>query len=683
MSDYKVEDVARWDKLREEYFNQNKDGLEKFRDYARIFAGDTRDLELQVERKFNVRGVVAANHINLNTRVSRANLFHHNPTFIATPPTSFATRVFTPSLARVETVLLNDWAIEVNLYDEMRRALIDGLLGPKMVMKLGYAADVGVDTDMVAREQEHAQREDRAFVTGAGRPRVMRMDLHSTHVAQHTRTLALIQSGDIQLPAAQVKKLREHIEEHRDMASEFGERPTETVREETIFCKRRNPMKTFGDFEADTLQERTWVGEALVRRVDEVKADPRYRPGVRRLVEPVDFAAVEDLTGQLDKADRRGSRDGPYEMTIVYEIVDLKKNQVITYAHNSKEPLRVVPYSLARILPSGPFIETSFLENPLTGRGVPLPSAYEAHQMAATVLETLIIVGAKRAVPKLGLLAGVLSSDEIEEWRNGSVGAVIQLANLPNGLKVSDVIMDMPTPKLDPQVFAAADRQKAAIAQHSGLGEGRSMSGDNSELATEVAVREQAADALSEDTMATVDNFLGQIGRGALRLMRKFKTPAQVAEIAGDEALKHWPPGGFADRDIVNDRGVDIVPGSSRRKNSAMKMKSIVEGYSIIAKDPLVPAELRVAMLSELFDALGITTVDWDSIQKQMQMMQLAELQGGGGGQAQPGAEGEGGNAAVSDRSGRRGETPGAGEASGAAQGAANVGGGRAGRGAR
>ncbi|MCR4294764.1 MAG: hypothetical protein NUW21_04470, partial [Elusimicrobia bacterium] len=602
-----------------------------------------------------------------------------NPTVLVETPSLFPSKVFTNDLARCETGLLNDWAKETGMYREMRRVLLDGLLGPRMVIKVGYSADIAVDEALVLSERAHAQAEDRAFLANHGRPRVSNMDLHSVHLEQHERAIELAESGDVPVTAAVLERMKYHAEEHRTRAAKLGEQPKEMIRNESIFFKRRSPLRFFYDWEADSASERAWVGEAVVRRVAEVKADGRFNYKARMAVQPTDLSIIGELTNQFDKKTESAGGDAPAERCVLYEIIDLVNRKVITYAHDATEPLRVVDYKLANILPSGPYIDECFLEGPLTDRGVAPPTAYEAHQQAVTVLETLIIVAAKRAIPKLALKGGIMTDEEIDAYENGPPGAIIHLKNMGSQMKISDVLEDMPTPQISAEVFMAADRQRRLIEQHSGLGTPKAAGGDKSQTATESAAREQSSDTLIEDMGSVVEWMGEQAGKYAVRLFRKFYRADRVADIVGEAALEYWPEGGFADKDILNDRGVQIMPGSSRRNNSAIQMKSLTEVYGILAQDPMIPAELKVDVLARLLDAAGVFGIDLDSVKKQMIMLQLQQIQGGGadaGGAAGP-DQGEGGNAAVKDRAARRGEAPSDGDQAGRSQGAANVGGGR------
>src|SRR5262245_13426606 len=87
-----------------------------------------------------------SNVMHLATRVFRSDLYWRNPRFTVKQP-ALNRVIFTPTLARIEAGLLNDWADETNLYLHMRRAILDGALGPYGVLKMTYNEEIDADVD--------------------------------------------------------------------------------------------------------------------------------------------------------------------------------------------------------------------------------------------------------------------------------------------------------------------------------------------------------------------------------------------------------------------------------------------------------------------------------------------------------------------------------------------------------
>ena len=127
-------------------------------------------------------------------------------------------------------------------------------------------------------------------------------------------------------------------------------------------------------------------------------------------------------------------------------------------------------------------------------------------------------------------------------------------------------------------------------------------------------------------------------------------------------------------RDILMDRGVTVIPGSSRRNDSAIEAKNLQEAFMAVAPltGTLVPPELTTELLRRYMEANGVYGLDYEGMmqyQTQQAMLQGKDPMSGGAGdpEEQPGAE------PGADRSSENTEPS---EAS-RAQSAANVGGGR------
>jgi hypothetical protein len=127
----------------------------------------------------------------------------------------------------------------------------------------------------------------------------------------------------------------------------------------------------------------------------------------------------------------------------------------------------------------------------------------------------------------------------------------------------------------------------------------------------------------------------------------------------------------------VNDRGVLLVPGSSRRSNSAVEQKMLEEAYTIIAADPTVDPAFKMEILERLFESLGIYGLDFAGAKQRMEAAQMAaqmdSMTGEGGGEPGGPQNAPGGPQA---RPPRRSESQGT-RPDDAMQGRANTGGGR------
>jgi len=657
-----------------------------FQRFAKWFAGDMSDVEKDVRKLYRLQGgVTLVNMLNLVTRQTRADMFFRSPTFLVSPTEPFGPTKMTPELAHHETRLLNDWKEDANLFHEGRKCITDMLLSHIGVMKVGYSADVAVDYDLVESQRILAQTENDMIVAGRY-PRVKPDDVNRVHLESHRAYLSAIERGDIPATKAVKNYLIKHIEKHEQIEQkQGGDRPTETIRNERVYARRVNPLRFYYDLWAESPSEREWVGEAFLRPMSQVNNDERYDKSARLAVQAAEVSEINDARLSSQLRDDHKPQD---PMVLIYEIIDLRRKKIITYAQGASKPLRVVPYAMADILPSGPYITASFAEHPLDDIGIAPPKVYEGHQLAATLLASISTQVAKRMIPKTVFAAEAITPEEIEEIKKGLPAGLIPLRRMRQGQSINEVIQNLPLPQLPQELFHMEDRHRRAVEQYSGLGSARAGGGDFSRTATASAIISESSSSLSEDLVSVVDDFLSRIGRAVLRIMRRYYSPALVGELIGEAAIMAWPPV-WTKRDILNDKNAIVVPGSTKRKNTAVDQKMLIEFYGLAQADPNIDPFVKAQLVKRICDAAGLFGLNFEGMDKNVLvqtvlqdpqlLMTILQTAMQNGLLPTPGPDkSEGGPATRPARRARDGAQ----ESSGVQGGTANVGGGRVSTGA-
>lgn len=620
-----------WDDFRNESWKHRRVPLQQYVKYCRWYRSEfteTGDLAARSPRlPKDWRGTLA-NMTNLVTRVMLSELFFHLPRFVVRP-TGSLNGMFTPQLAKVESQLLNIVARDINLYRQARRALLDGLLGPEMILKVGYTGRLVIDQELITKQREVADEENQLLFTVGRNPRAKADDLHSVHIEQHEQALALAERGVQPLPQKKLEYLKKHIEMHKKELP--GERPTETVRNDSVFCVRQSPLNYFYDPWADDPLDREWVGSRYIRRIEDIQAEAKdndYSPAAVAALHPIQSKWLKEqhLPWMVTE-----TTDTPDQYTMLYEILDLTTGNLILYADGGKVPLTVKPWGLLSILPSGPYIDNSFIVDPFEGYGVAPPAIYEAHQIAATYLAAVNTKTVMRSSPKLGYNAQYIHKDEIANLKKFEIAGIFPFENLQPGMKVSDLMFQIPPAAIPDQNLAMEALHRRMIEQLAGPGSAKLSGGDFAKTATASAIIGESTTNLSEDMSSVVDNWMGDVGDRLLRIVRLLYTKARVGEMVGQDGLRYWP-WMWAERDIVNSRGVSVVSGSSRRNNSAVEQKLLSEVYGMVAPDPEFPATFKMELMSRLLDGMGLQGFDLDGLtenaikQRLMQQM-MAQMQ--------------------------------------------------------
>ncbi len=629
-----------WDKQIESARHRDMaNALDNYVRYSTWFGGDMGDIADDVKKSLKCKDkeVVSVNLTSLAIRQARASMFYRAPTAMVRPVEGFgATTKFTPALAKLETRLLNDWTEEADLFLTGRRTITDGLMGPYMVMKVGYSAQIDVDHEAIELERENARMEDLEHYTLNKKPVMSPKDLHKVHLDQHRMTLDQAIKGTIQMSDAQLAYLKKHIKKHEEALTKTGEQQVETIRHARVYANRVNPTSVFFDPWADSFSTITWVGQHFIKLIDEVEADTRYtkegRENLRETCRKYESPFVMEITAPLN-----GNTEARY--CRIFEIVDLRERQVITYAEGSEVPLWVRPYALADILPSGPYIFASFMEHPLQDIGIPLPKIFESHQRAACFLASLNMQVARRSLPKMVYSSDSLTPQEIQKVAEGAAAGLIPLKNLSKGNRIADLFVQVPTLEIPMANFGLEASHKNSIEQLSGLGSAGMAGGDFSKTATASEVARESTNGLSEDFASVLDDFLQRVYRAVLRLMRRFYPPELVAALVGEQALEIWPEE-WSTWEIVQDKGASIVPGSSKRKNEAVQQSMIMKAIEVIVGLPALQTNvaLQIDLAGRLFDSMGLYGIDLEGAMKVAQMQQAVQMVQANTPQVPPGA---------------------------------------------
>ena len=682
--------VAFWQQEIMACAKRNAVPMQAFTRFSRWYGGNVMDLidpDASPNLEFEWQQALG-NMVPFVTDTSIADMFFRAPRFSVRCPFGQERGVFTQGLARCETGLVNDQIQQVGYFRRARRRLLDARLGPFGVLKITYDRDVAVDFEAVEEQRAQANMENQnLIVLGPGTPGKPTMDahedqIHSVHIEAHEELYAQMQRGIIAVPKSVKRFLRKHIELHEAMR--HTERPTETIRDASLVVRRVNPLSIAYDITVDDIADARWWSEDYLARKIDVMANENYDATARREVASVADRWMNGMIPMPRGIPTPGSFDTADELVRIYEVIDLVDNVVREFAEGSSLMLRERPYTMRSIQPSGPYSILMFRPDVFEAAGVPPPTTWVAEQAAATAIDTAITSAAIESCRARGAYnSSLINADTMEKMREAPTGSWVPVEGIGPEMDMAKAFSLVPEVQVPDQAFGALARLQAGIQQRSGLGAQKLLGGDRSDSATEAAIVAGASDALSEDQASVVDDASSYDGKMMVRIMRKTYPKSKVIETVGMQ-LGQWWPDFWADRDIVNDRGVEVVPGSSRRRNTAIDTKLTLELMNGMASLPAMSTmagqTLLLEMARRVAEDQGINGLDYDAIIAEMQMQQA--MAGGGG---PGGAEGDGEEA---EETGSASQEEDAGEgaresemtepsAAGQLQAAANVGGGR------
>lgn len=607
---------------------RNQAEIDRYVRFCNWYRGNLTDL-IDPDSTPNMDAMWQASLDNMHTFVTDAaiaQMFFRNPRFsIRTPAQGWG--IWTSGLARVEAAMLNDTIEQIGYFRRARRRLLDARNGPYGILKITYDCDMVVDMETIEQAREEAAAENKAFMLG--RPKEMEANerqIHSAHIDKHRELIAMAERGEVMVPKSALKYLRKHVKIHEAMRT--SETPTETARDAQIVVRRVSPLDWYYDVTVDDIADARWFTHTYLMRKVDALANERFSKKSR--------AALADSPDRWVRAGvtmprglpSTGTFDNSDTMVRVYEVFDRVEGMIREFFEGGEEMADQREFTLRSVQPSGPYSVLMFKPDPLEAAGISPPIAWAAEQHADVRLQSAIVSAAIEGSRARGVFdKNSIAPEKVEEIINGPAGVWFPV-NLPPNKDIKDVMVAAPAVEITEQTLLVRSDVRGRISQSSGLGSQRTLSGDKSGSATEAAITSGAADAISEDQAAVLDDASAYDGKMIVRLTRKCLTKAQVVEVVGPEAAKFYPET-WADRDIVNDRNVYVVPGSSRRRSTDVQSKLTTDFLLGLAPLPAMQTPEGQSLILEgarrIADDMGLAGLDWDAVdgaQKAMAMLQ-------------------------------------------------------------
>jgi hypothetical protein len=608
--------------------------LKDFTRYKKWFRGDFADIDLRMK----VEQVYDVNMVALVAKSRMAHLFFNSPRVVVRSIPGRGT-----DLADVETSVVNDVFLESDFWTVGRRVFMDAFLAPYGVFKVGYSADVVADPEFIEKQRERAHNENMRIASGQ-RIRLSSDDYDAIHLESHDAVLELANTGELELDEKGMKRIKKHVQAHRDQQREKGEeRVKETLRGEKAFITRVKPSCFAYDIWADSWPEVSWAGEMKLRILDDVKESTRFSGS---FIKDLKGTTPERISDKLGISLYKG-RDG-IDRILTWDLLDLRRGKVVTIVDGPTtdkqkraedmydDPIREEDYTFKDILPSGPYLPFSFTIDPDHLHGISQVKFWEKQQEVLTVLHTVETETAKRQIPRMVVNSEYLDDQEMEDIKKGLIALVVSLKNMPEDGDVKKVIQQLESPEVNPQTFAIAEKAAQLIAQLSGMGTTRLAGGDRSRTATASALIDESIGALTGFDGVSVDKIVGKVASYVLRIVRYLYDPVTVARSFGAKALELWPQE-FSVSQILDDRGVEIVVGSMRRETTSIQQKLMGDLYAMASQDPAVPPTVRLMLLDYILrlSNANVSLTDFvrnASDEPMPQQEGVAQETGGGGG---------------------------------------------------
>ncbi|MBO4228019.1 hypothetical protein [Bradyrhizobium neotropicale] len=234
---------------------------------------------------------------------------------------------------------------------------------------------------------------------------------------------------------------------------------------------------------------------------------------------------------------------------------------------------------------------------------------------------------------------GALEQTDKDALATASPFSVTEVNALATGEKLTDKLMAVPVPGLDPNLYETetvfADIQRSVGVQAANLG------GTSGDTATESSIAEHSRDVTNASDVDDLDTMLSALSRAMGQLMLTEISKDTVIEIAGPGAV--WPDLPPTREQIVKDLILEIEAGSSGRPNNAAVLANYERAMPWLSLLPGVnPAPLAKKGLQALDIDADDTFVEGAPSIQALNQMAGRNMHAGGGPNAPENQGGQG-----------------------------------------
>lgn len=338
------------------------------------------------------------------------------------------------------------------------------------------------------------------------------------------------------------------------------------VHEDRPYIERVDPFDMYVDPEATCMDDARWIAQRIIRPIEDVKADKRYKEGIRRKV-----SADATVRSEWLSQDERKRMDSDIDRVTVYEFYDLKAGTVCAFTEGASDFLidpRPMPYAFGH-----PF---EFIGNyEIPGDFYPMGDLemIEGVQQELNKTRSQMMNHRKKYGRKYLFRASALSPEGREGLESNYDNVAIEVVD--DNMPLQDIILPVPITPMSSDLYQYSDIVEADIDRISGVNEyGRGGSSEMKRTATEAAMIQDAANARSADKLAVIEVSIGRIASKVLALAQQYMTGTQVARIIGSESQQLWIE--FSYEDIAGEFDFSVEGGSTQPQNETFRRQQAI-----------------------------------------------------------------------------------------------------------
>jgi hypothetical protein len=344
--------------------------------------------------------------------------------------------------------------------------------------------------------------------------------------------------------------------------------PNYEVLEDHPVVVRVSPFDMFIDPEATSLRDATWICQRLVRPLEEVRKDKRYKQSVRR-----NLSATAATTAGLehDQFGTKRPKNDDVKRVVLYEFYNLEANTFCVFADGSHDYLlepTAIPFTFGH-----PFVQLRNYDVP--GDFYPLGEIEPICNLQEELNETRtqLLNHRKKYARKFLAYRNSLGPEAQAALRSTKDGEVILLDD--NNVPLNNAIVPLQQISLQGELYNMTSAIHQDIERVSGVNE--YMRGNAPQIrrtATEAAILQDAAAARAADKLEIVETAAARVGMRMVQLAQEFLTTEQAARIVNPNGQISWVQ---FDRDsIQGEYDFEVEAGSTMPRSDSIQRQDAI-----------------------------------------------------------------------------------------------------------
>lgn len=382
------------------------------------------------------------------------------------------------------------------------------------------------------------------------------------------------------------------------------------------WVQRVDPENFLVPFGVRTLQEAPWADHIIIRSLDDLKKDIKYKN-------------TSELSGtHIDNAFSTNARSEFFqrmseEMDLVemHEIRDAKYREIVTVVNGETGGIIRGPVEDPLQIEGLPFVDIVFNEDPEYYWAPSDAAIMEPQQLEINETRTQTMLHRRVSLIKFLVQEGAISEVEISKMFSEGVAPVVRVKGDPRSA-VHAVQPHIPIDQIQWAEVIRSDTREM-------IGLGRNQLGESSrssrQTATESQIVQQAHDIRLGERRDIIADAITEIMRKVNQVIFKYWSKPQTVRVVGVDASVYWID--YQIDEIVGEYDVKIDVESLVPHTKALKRQEIMQLIQALGKNPNANIDYLMKQLVREFDYLDAVKILPDAKETANEAMPFGQFQ--------------------------------------------------------